>query len=79
MSHSSSVPSTMSIMELLGKSTWTHWLVVVKSIADLHGVLPHIIDDSPNFVSPNPSHQASYPPAVGQWSMPQEWDVYMAW
>ncbi len=36
-------------MELLGKSTWTHWLVVVKSVADLHGVLPHIIDDSPNF------------------------------
>ncbi len=66
-------------MELTGKSTWTQWLRGVKSVADVQGLLPHIIEDSPNFVLPNPSCHASYPPVVHQWSTPQEWDVYMSW
>lgn len=67
------------IMELTGKSTWTYWLCGVKSVANIQSILPHIIEDSPNFISPNPSHHASYLPPIDQWLTPQEWDVYMAW
>ncbi|KAK0446188.1 hypothetical protein EV421DRAFT_1792911 [Armillaria borealis] len=79
LSTSFSVPSMTSIPELTGKSTWMHWLRGVKSVADLHGVLPHIIEDSPNFVSPNRMRRASSPPPVDQWSTPQEWETYMVW
>ncbi|PBL03320.1 hypothetical protein ARMGADRAFT_1004076 [Armillaria gallica] len=79
LSTSFSVPSTTSIPELTGKSTWMHWLRGVKSVADLHGVFPHIVEDPPNFVSPNPMRRASYPPLVDQRSTPQDWETYVVW
>ncbi len=78
-SNSSSTPSTTSITELMGRSTWTHWLHGVKSIATIHGVLPHILEDPPDFVSPNPLRRASYPPVMDEWSTPQDWEVHVVW
>ncbi|KAK0216497.1 hypothetical protein EDD85DRAFT_798470 [Armillaria nabsnona] len=69
----------MSITELTGRSTWTHWLRGVKSVATIHSVLPHILEDPPDFVSPNPLCRASYPPVMDKWSTPQDWEVHMVW
>ncbi len=66
-------------MELTGRSTWMHWLRGVKSVATIHGVLPHILEDPLDFVSPNPLWRASYPPIMDEWSSPQDWDVHVAW
>ncbi len=77
-SHSSSTPSTTSITELTGWSTWTSWLRGVKSVATIHGVLPHILDDPP-VASANPMRRASYPPVMDEWSTPQDWEIHVAW
>ncbi|PBK82317.1 hypothetical protein ARMGADRAFT_1090531 [Armillaria gallica] len=69
----------MSITQLTGCATWTDWLTGVKSVANILSVLPHIIEDFPDFVMADPLHRASYPPVVDQWSSQQDWEVYLAW
>ncbi len=75
---SSSIPSTTSIMQLMGRATWTAWLHGVQSVADILGLLPHINKDSPDFVTSDPLWHA-YPPLVDDWSSPQDWEVHLAW
>ncbi|KAK0216731.1 hypothetical protein EDD85DRAFT_962139 [Armillaria nabsnona] len=76
---SSSIPSTTSITQLTGQATWTAWLHGVQSVADILGLLPHINEDSPDFVTLDPLQRASYPPLVDDWSSPQDWEVHLAW
>ncbi|KAK0222631.1 hypothetical protein EDD85DRAFT_959873 [Armillaria nabsnona] len=63
----------------MGQATWTAWLHGVQSVADILGLLPHINEDSPDFVTSDPLRRASYPPLVDDWSLPQDWEVHLAW
>ncbi|KAK0231993.1 hypothetical protein EDD85DRAFT_792904 [Armillaria nabsnona] len=69
----------MSIMQLIGQATWMAWLCGVQSVADILGLLPHINEDSPDFITSDPLRHASYPPLVDDWSLPQDWEVHLAW
>ncbi|PBK68265.1 hypothetical protein ARMSODRAFT_1019848 [Armillaria solidipes] len=76
---SSSIPLTTSIMQLTGRATWTAWLRGIQSVADILGLLPHINEDSPDFITSDPLRRASYPPHVDELSSPQDWETHLAW
>ncbi|KAK0458327.1 uncharacterized protein EV420DRAFT_1643217 [Desarmillaria tabescens] len=79
-SSSVSTPSTTSIPELTGRTTWGLWVHGIKSLADINGVLPHIIEEPmPGVVVINPMCRPSYPPVLSPDPSPQEWDTFVAW